>query len=323
MPQVLWQTSCTNCTICTPQVLWPSITTFTTSALFTSTLADCLHLQVDAFLDGHWGTKRLSKAASEVRKNLEDGTHDSQIAEWLGLTLDTAAPATSARKRKRNNSSANEGDTTPGFKPKSNSAMTVDTISAANKGKHYGIVWQAWWKKYAVSLQNPSKQAEEVLSGEIANFQFPDDTHYVATGNAADLNDWNRILEAAKEKGVLTDESEVVIFGSPPWGALESNRSPYLVKADASASEYKDTELTDTQIGSFGSHACTSTPERAVMVLHLPPLDLGKYAKILEAQGWKVLHAVPCAHQTVLQRFFFLVFTRQRELPSRSCRSRE
>ena len=266
-----------------PQVLWQTSTKL--SSLLVLIL---LAMQADEYCETQWGDKRMSKAATEVLKNLEDGTHDSQIAEWLGLILDSSAPVTQARKRKRPNSTANEGEPANAFKPKANTGITVETITAANKGKHYGIVWQAWWKKYAVSLLNPAKQVEEIPAGDIANFVFPEETHYVATGNAADKGDWDRIMTAAREKGLITDDSEVVLFGSPPWGALESNRSSYLIKAEASASEYKDVELTETQIASFGSHAKDSTPERAVMILHLPPLDLGRYAMILGQNGWKV-----------------------------------
>ena len=154
-------------------------------------------------------------------------------------------------------------------------------------------VWRAWRKQHANVLMNPEKKKVQ-KEVETDTFQFPASTHYVATGDTTMLVDWSRILDAATAAGVYPAQSKkeegmnVVVFVSVPWGVLERTRATYQLKmGEEEASDHEDVELTDTQLGNFASHACAKTPKNTPMILHLPPLVLGRYASIMEANGWE------------------------------------
>jgi hypothetical protein len=179
-------------------------------------------------------------------------------------------------------------DVTLSVKAVSNSSMTVDTLQDANQGRNFLLAWNAWWKKYKVSLQNPKKNAAQDLLpiSDVSRFKFPASTHLVTTGNASEKEDWKRIMQMASK--MFKPDGDVVIFCSPPWGVLETNRAPYLTGKAEDVSVYRDVELTPVEIGNFASHAASYTPERTVLVMHLPPLELGRYADILNLNGWEV-----------------------------------
>ena len=140
-------------------------------------------------------------------------------------------------------------------------------------------------------LMNPEKaKKEEGANLDTDKFLFPDSTHFLATGDATVLENWTRILEDATEAGVYpaTKSMNVVVFVSLPWGVLENTRAAYQLRmGEEESSEHEDVVLTDTQIGNFASHAFAKTPKNTPVILHLPPLAMGTYAAIFEANGWE------------------------------------
>ena len=144
-------------------------------------------------------------------------------------------------------------------------------------------------------LMNPEKaKKEEGANLDTDKFLFPDSTHFLATGDATVLENWTRILEEATEAGVYPvpksagSAMNVVVFVSLPWGVLENTRAAYQLRmGEEESSEHEDVVLTDTQIGNFASHAFAKTPKNTPVILHLPPLAMGTYAAIFEANGWE------------------------------------
>ena len=214
---------------------------------------------------------------------LDEGSHDGKIAGWLDLLVDIK-PVKKSKKFKPDKKFKQKGP--------------VYTIEQLVNGKPGMDVWFAWKKAYSGVLMNPAKAKAKGGDGlELDKFQFPEETHFLKTGDATMQADWQNILGAAQKAGVYPglkknkgDETtmNVVVFTSLPWGVLENSRASYeRAIGEEDASDHEDVELTDIQIGNFANNAFVQTPRNTPMVLHLPALALGKYAAIFERNGWE------------------------------------
>ena len=246
------------------------------------------------FSDRQWGTDTPALTARVVLQNLTEGLHDVVIASALKLWVTSASEDAVKAKKKQARKGQTRDEEAAALGPvvkNANVSYTPDALTAPG-GDGFRMAWRAWKAKYLAMLENPAKATSAEKKLDMTNFTVKKTRTLVETGDATSEEDWRRIMKEAKKKGVLGKDGnmKMVIITSPPWGVLESNRSAYLQTATGSSdapSTYSDIALTDKQLGDMFSNAFVLVPEDTPFLLHLPPLELGRYANIAATNGWE------------------------------------